>query len=289
MTANRYQINLSTISSGATDFYLNIPLSLESQEIGKSELIQTKFVDVETEKAINPILDYDKVRFLPVNSNNVNINKIVYSLNFTGSTKYGSIGFDNDDIKFEKNNFLQSFLYLAFYDTDNPMNQRLVSYITLFSEITPDNLLPDNETQISIYGSVIGLPGQPKPASEIPLQFILSSPVFNPRGFGEGYHLYDYKDELDIGQWKYLYMKASFKNAKTGKSTGLMVKNTNKLKIDEVIKEVYTRYKLFRTTTGYYYQIDDTYRVDTTTGVNNVSISNTPSDILINLYQIQVI
>ncbi len=169
------------------------------------------------------------------------------------------------------------------------MNQRLVSYITLFSEITPDNLLPDNETQISIYGSVIGLPGQPKPASEIPLQFILSSPVFNPRGFGEGYHLYDYKDELDIGQWKYLYMKASFKNAKTGKSTGLMVKNTDKLKIDEVIKEVYTRYKLFRTTTGYYYQIDDTYRVDTTTGKNNVSISNTPSDILINLYQIQVI
>lgn len=289
MTANRYQINLSTISSGATDFYLNIPLSLESQEIGKSELIQTKFVDVETEKAINPILDYDKVRFLPVNSNNININKIIYSLNFTGSTKYGNIGFDNDDIKFEKNNFLQSFLYLAFYDTDNPMNQRLVSYITLFSEITPDNLLPDNETQISIYGSVIGLPGQPKPANEIPLQFILSSPVFNPRGFSEGYHLYDYKDELNIGEWKYLYMKASFKNAKTGKSTGLMVKNTDKLKIDEVIKEVYTRYKLFRTTTGYYYQIDDTYRVDTTTGKNNVSISNTPSDILINLYQIQVI
>ena len=289
MTANRYQINLSTISSGATDFYLNLPLGLESQEIGKSELIQTKFVDVETEKAINPILDYDKVRFLPVDSNNININKIIYSLNLTGSTKYGQIGFDNDDIKFERNNFLQTFLYLAFYDTDNPMNQRLVSYITLFSEVTPDNLLPDNETQISIYGSVIGLPGQAKPASQIPLQFTLSSPIFNPRGFNEGYHLYDYKDELNIGEFKYLYMKASFKNAKNGKTTGLMVKNTNQLKIDEVIKEVYTRYKLFRTITGYYYQVDDTYQVDLTTGVNNVTISNTPSDILIKLYQIQVI
>ena len=288
MTANRYQINLSTISSGATDFYLNIPLSLESQEIGKSELIQTKFVDVETEKAINPILDYDKVRFLPVNSNNVNINKITYSLDLTGSTKYGDIGFDNDDIKFERNNFSQTFLYLAFYDTDNPMNQRLVSYITLFSEITPDNLLPNNDGQIAIYNKIIGLPGQPKPANEIPLQFTLSSPIFNPRGFNEGYHLYDYKDELNIDEWKYLYMKASFKNAKTGKSTGLMVKNTDKLKIDEVIKEVYTRYKLFRTITGYYYQVDDNYRVDTTTGVNNVRISNGPSDILINLYQIQV-
>jgi hypothetical protein len=289
MIANRYQINLSTISSGATDIYLNIPLSLESQEIGKSELIQTKFVDVETEKAINPILDYDKVRFLPVNSNNVNINKITYALDLTGSTKYGSIGFDNDDIKFERNNFKQTFLYLAFYDTDNPMNQRLVSYITLFSEITPSNLLPNNETQTAIYGSVIGLPGQTKPAIEIPLQFTLSSPIFNPRGFNEGYHLYDYKDELDIGQSKYLYMKASFKNAKTGKTTGLMVKNTSQLKIDEVIKEVYTRYKLFRTITGYYYQIDNTYQIDTTTGVNNVSISNAPSDILINLYQIQVV
>lgn len=289
MTANRYQINLSTISSGATDFYLNIPLSLESQEIGKSELIQTKFVDVETEKAINPILDYDKVRFLPVDSNNININKIVYTIDLTGSTKYGQIGFDNDDIKFERNNFLQTFLYLAFYDTDNPMNQRLVSYITLFSEITSDNLLPDNDSQILIYGSVIGLPGQPKPASEIPLQFVLSSPIFNPRGFSEGYHLYDYKDELNIGEWKYLYMKASFKNAKTGKTTGLMVKNTNLLKIDEVIKEVYTRYKLFRNSTGYYYQIDDTYQVDVSSGVNNVTIFNTPSDILVKLYQIQVV
>ena len=289
MTANRYQINLSAISAGTTDFYLNIPLSLESQEIGKSELIQTKFVDVETEKAINPILDYDKVRFLPVDSNNVNINKIFYNVNLTGSTTYGQIGFDNDDIKFVRNNFTQTFLYLAFYDTDNPMNQRLVSYVTLFSEITPDNLLPDNDTQITIYGSVIGLPGQPKPAAQIPLQFVLSSPIFNPRGFGEGYHLYDYKDELDVGEWKYLYMKASFKNAKTGKSTGLMVKNTGLLKINEVIKEVYTRYKLFRTLTGYYYQVDDTYQIDLTSGVNNVSISNTPSDVSINLYQIRVV
>ncbi len=289
MTANRYQINLSTISSGATDIYLNIPLSLESQEIGKSELIQTKFVDVETEKAINPILDYDKVRFLPVNSNNVNINKIFYNVDLTGSTTYGAIGFDNDDIKFLRNNFTQTFLYLAFYDTDNPMNQRLVSYVTLFSEITPDNLLPDNERQVTTYGSVIGLPGQPKRATDIPLQFVLSSPIFNPRGFGEGYHLYDYKDELDIGQWKYLYMKASFKNAKTGKTTGLMVKNTGLLKIDEVIKEVYTRYKLFRNLTGYYYQIDDTYQVDVASGANNVSISTEPNDIIINLYQIRVV
>lgn len=289
MTANRYQINLSTISSGATDIYLNIPLGLESQEIGKSELIQTKFVDVETEKVINPILDYDKVRFLPVNSTNVNINKIFYNIDLTGSTTYGAIGFDNDDIKFVKNNFTQTFLYLAFYDTDNPMNQRLVSYVTLFSEITPDNLLPDNATQVTVFGSVIGLPGQPKRATDIPLQFVLSSPIFNPRGFGEGYHLYDYKDELDVGQWKYLYMKASFKNAKTGKTTGLMVKNTGLLKIDEVIKEVYTRYKLFRTLTGYYYQVDDTYQVDTTSGVNNVTISTSPSNISINLYQIRVV
>jgi hypothetical protein len=279
---------MSTLASGTTASTVNIPIMMDYQLVDTAELIDRVFVQQETENAINPILDYDKVRFLPVNSNNVNINKITYSLDLTGSTKYGSIGFDNDDIKFERNNFSQTFLYLTFYDTDNPMNQRLVSYITLFSEITPDNLLPDNDGQIASYKKVIGLPGQPKPANEIPLQFTLSSPIFNPRGFNEGYHLYDYKDELNIGQWKYLYMKASFKNAKTGKSTGLMVKNTGLLKINEVIKEVYTRYKLFRTLTGYYYQVDDTYQVDTTTGVNNVRISNGPTDILINLYQIQV-
>ena len=45
----RYQINLTTLSATTTATTINIPISLESQEIGQSELIDKVFVDVQVE------------------------------------------------------------------------------------------------------------------------------------------------------------------------------------------------------------------------------------------------
>lgn len=285
MSVNKIQINLSTITSGTTFVNFDIPISLDSQNIGQSDVIDRDFVNIEVENAINPISDYDKVRFLPLDNNNVNINNIIYQVNISGTT-YADIGFDNDDIKFERDNFKNTFLYLAFYDTNNPMNQRLVSYVTLFSSLKPDDLLPSASTQIANFGMVLGSPGQPKPAYLIPVKFTLTSPIFDSRGFAEGYHLYDYRDELLIGQSKYLYMRASFKNAKTGKSTNLMVKN-NAQPINLLVNEVYTRYKLFRTSTGYYYQLDDMFNGNGVLGSNNVTYSS--NNIVVSLYEIKAL
>ena len=66
MFVNRYQINVNTYSSGATDSYFNIPITMEYQIVDQTELVKRVFVDVETEKAINPIVDYEKVRFMPL-------------------------------------------------------------------------------------------------------------------------------------------------------------------------------------------------------------------------------
>jgi len=189
-------------------------------------------------------------------------------------------GFSDDDIKFKKLNFKQTFLNLSFYDTDNPMTQQLVTTQTIFSQLKPSDLLPFN--------TIVGLPGQPKPANQIPLTFVLENPLTNQRGFLEGYYLYDYRDILKVGEFKYLYMKASFKNAKDGKSTNLMVK-PNAQPIDILIREVYTRYKLFRTQTGYYYQIDDTYQGNGPSTQNNVTYTQNPSSVSINLFKIQAL
>lgn len=281
---NSYQINLSSINSGSTSYDITVPLIMDFQTIGQAEVIDQEFVIVETENAINSIADYDKVRFLPTTSTSNILNDVIYMLNISGSTNYGGIGFTNDDIKFERNNFTHSFLNLSFYDTNNPLTQRLITFVTLFCKIGPNDLLPSTDIQQTIYGNIIGYPGQPKPAIQIPLMFSLSSPIFNQNGFSEGYHLYDYKNELNIGDSKYLYMRASFKNAKTGKSINLMVKNTS-LPINELVNELYTRYRLYRTTTGYYYEIDDHYDgVTTTASSNNVIYTN--NNVLVNLYQI---
>lgn len=284
MLVNRYQINLTTISSASTATTINIPINMEYQLVDQSELIQRDFVDVEVEKNINPILDYEKVRFLPLDTNKVHVDQITYSVNLLlstgvlGATNYGSIGFSDDDIKFERENFKQTFLNLSFYDTDNPLIQRLISNITIFSEIKPNDLIPVSATT--------GIPGQPKPANQIYLTFVLENPILNPRGFSEGYHLYDYKDELKIGESKYLYMRGSFKNAKTGKSTNLMV-DSIPYSIDNLVHTLYTRYKLIRDTTGFYYEIDDTYHGNGVIGPNNVTYAS--NNATINLYQIQAL
>ena len=287
MFVNKFEINLATLNSGTTATTINIPINMEYQLVDQAELVDRVFVEVETQKAVNSIIDYEKVRFIPVTSTGSSfniVNKIMYNVNMiSGNTyvnTYGDIGFTNDDIKFQRETFKQTFLDLNFYDTDNPMTQNLLSNITLFSALKEGNLV-----QLS---ATTGVPGQPLPATQIPISYLLENPILKPKGFSEGYHLYDYKDELTIGQSKYLYMRATFKNAKDGKTTNIMVKNSA-LPIDTLIHELYTRFILFRTNTGYYYKIDETYQGTSalTNTPNNVSYSN--NDVTINLYQINAL
>ena len=267
MFVNKYKINLSTIGTGVTATTITVPIVMTSQNVDNAELIQRVFVDTEVEYAINPILDYEKVRFLPLDLLGNHIDKItydIYLLDSTGNYKgfYGNIGFVDDDIKYRKESFKQTFLNLNFYDTDNPLTQRLVTFTTLYSELNTSDLLqpplPPNT-----------IPGTPKPAVQIPVNFVVENPLLNPRGFAEGYHLYDYKSNLKIGSSKYLYMKALFKNSKTGKIVNLMVKNAAQ-PIDKLVHELYTRFKLVRNSTGFYYEIDNTYQGNSGSGVNNV-------------------
>lgn len=281
MFVNKFQINLTTLASGTTATTISFPINMDFQTVDQAELIERVFVETEVEASINPILDYDRVRFLPLDLQGNHIDKIIYDINLFDSSNnytnnYGAIGFDNDDIRYRKNSFKQSFLVLSFYDNDNPLTQKLVSYMTLFSNLNSSDYLPISVTN--------GIPGQPKPVNQIPINFVVESPLLNPRGFAEGYYLYDYKDELNIGESKYLYMRASFKNAKTGKSANLMVKNTA-LPIDQLVHELYTRYKMTRTSTGYYYEIDDTYHGNNTTGPNNVTYNTNTA--VVSLYQIK--
>jgi len=266
MLINKYQINLSTFASGATATTINIPITMDFQMVDQGELIQRVFVDVETEKAINPILDYEKVRYLPTDLQGNHVDKITYVLNLSGSVTYHDIGFTDDDIKFETERFKQTFLNLSFYDTDNPLTQNLISNTTIFSSISPLDLYQNGNTS-----------GAVKPASQIFLTFSVENPILNPRGSAEGYYLYDYKNQLEInGSPRYLYMRGTFKNAKTGKSLNLMV-NSTALPIDQLVNKLYTRYVLVRKSNGYFYEIDNTYS-------NNVSYLT--NNATINLYQI---
>ena len=280
MFVNKIKINIALISTASTATTINVPIDMDNRIVDQSDIIETEFVDKQVDLSINPILDYEKVRYLPLDLTNKHIDKIIYDVKLLDASSaytgfYGGIGFTDDDIQFRKNNFKETFLNLSFYDTPNPLTQKLIANMTLFSELNTSDFLPLSSTS--------GAPGSTKPANQIPLNFIVENPILNPRGFSEGYHLYMYKDELTVGLAKYIFMRASFKNAKTGKSINLMVKNT-KLPINKLVNELYTRYRLVRYSYGYFYEIDNNYNGNGERTPNNVTYTN--NSVSVKLYQI---
>lgn len=282
-----YKINSHTLLSATTATTINIPIKLDFQIVDNAELVETVFVDVQTQEAINPILDYDKVRYIPVDKTGKHIGNVNYYLSFLNQnnalaipTYYSNIGFEDADIKFERSNFTESVLSLQFFDTDNALTQNLISEIDIFSHVSSDSFFPSGTPR------TIGIVGQAKPASQIPVRFILSNPLLVSRGFYEGYHIYSYKDDIVIGIPKVLYMKGTYFNAKTGKSTNLMTEPTA-FTIDNLVKKLYTKYILFRDTTGFFYKLDDTYSSNITYTANAGNQNNL--DVTINLYQIQAL
>ena len=284
MLVDRYQIKLPRPESSATT--INVPIDLTPQLVDQAEIIDRKFVEVEVENAINPILDYEKVRFLPaiispsptattVNPPVIQIESVTYQINlldssnnyFSPNTTYADAGFDNDDLRFRKNRLIKSFLRLDFYDSDILTDQRLVATMSINPNITYADIQPN----ISAYPV----------AQNKQLWFELKNPLTNDEVFGEGFFIYYFKDEVDINLPENLYMRATFSNAKTGVSKGLMTDQTQ-VPIDDLVDQLHTRYVLHRTETGYFYAIDNQYS-------NNVIVQLFPNqNATVQLYEVRV-
>jgi hypothetical protein len=183
----RIQIKMSSLS-GVKDTCINIQIDMTPHMGDQAELVNKVFVDVEVEKSINPILDYEKARFSPIffdgDNQQTDINNIIYDVRFLSASTfpsspsfYSDIEISNDDIKFGKKRFENSFLNLSFYDTDRATDQRLLSFINVFPRLTSVNIQDGSDPT----------PGLPKPANTIPTIFTLSNPIKNPEGFAEGY------------------------------------------------------------------------------------------------------
>ena len=292
MLVDRYQVKIPRIDSSATT--INVPIDLTPQMVDQSEIVNREFVSVEVDNAINPTLDYEKVRFLPAKvnpnatattvSNPVIMQQVIYKISLLDSTTgtyfsnnlngttYADAGFSDDDLRYRKNKLTKSFLQLSFYDSDILTDQRLVGSMAINPNITLADINPNSQ----LY-----------PVANKLLEFRLRNPLTDDEAFGEGFFVYYFKDEVDINLPEFLYMRATFNNAKTGVATGLMVANNVPAPaIDELVGQLHTRYVLHRTVTGYYYAIDDEFGVTP----NNVYY-NPPfpaPSVTINLYEVNV-
>ncbi len=298
MFVNKY--TFANNLSGGTSYNINVPLGNNSGVVGQQETIEKDFINIEVENSVNPILDYEKIKLLPKHNADGILDNITYRVNlldggtFNTSLKWGDIDFDDDDFRFRKKSFTKSFLRLDFFDSDIVTNQNLVSFITLFPEFSYDDT---SSGSIPI-------------AVNYPVSFKLGNPLVDRNINGEGFALYDFKDEILPSVPKNLYMRGTFNNAKTGISTGLMSSNNSSLKIDELISStecsttttlitsggilknnLFTKYILTRETSGYYYKIDDTFsdNVDYKSKNTTTPSPTNTNDYIINLYQINAV
>lgn len=279
MNVNKYKFILPNVS-GSTGFNINLPISQISDLAGQEDTINSKFVAVEVENAINEIFDYEKVKFLPKNATDDSITKgILYKLNFlddegdayTPNTYWSQLDMTFDDFKFRKNGFVKSFLRLDFYDTDVNSTQRLLFFVTIFPKFNLNDLL--------------GSGAVPHP-NNYDVTFRLGNTLLDRSADGEGFGLYHFKDEVIPTVPKALYMRATFANAKTGKTTRFMSNNDPNISIDNLVRttngsnsknNLHTRYLLKRDPEGYYYTIDGEY---------SDNVTNTSDSYTINLYEI---
>lgn len=267
---NKYKIKRPGEDVGSLS--INLSVSDSKSLAGQSELIDNKFVDIEVENSINSVIDYESAKFIPLNplDSNIKINDINYklnyynnSLNYYSTTNWIDLGFSNSDIQNQKNSFTKSFLRLSFYDSDVNTKQKLLFFVTLYPKL--DNITSDPSNKEVI--------------------FKLGDTLIDSSKRGEGFFLYYFKDEVLPTVNKETYMRATFYNAKTGKSTNFMSTN-NTYTVSQLIApnsgKLYTKYNLSRNIYGYNYSIDNlSYS-------NNVNYSTT-STIDISLYQIKVV
>lgn len=256
MDADKFKLRLDN-----TDGYLTIPISLESTPIDQSELIDRDFVAIEMEKAVNPIIDYEMSRFTPVNNNSIILNRLVYNLTFKTGSHFDDIGFVSQDIIFNRNNFKRSFLSLDFYDSNDITNQNYLSRLTLFCRVRND---------------YYGVNNTLKDISQLEVKFTVENPIIIPSGITEGFYLYDYKNEVP----KDIYMRATFNNAKTGKSTKLMC-SSSAINGKDMGEKTHIKFSLFKANDGYYYKPDYT--------LSNIQYNTLLNSTIINLFEIDVI
>jgi hypothetical protein len=267
MRVNNYILKRPTFS-GDTFTALNVPISQAPWLAGQQEIIDRDFVDIEVENAINPVADYEKVRFLPKNDfgfcdgityrvrflERDGEDELITPLAYQGNSYWGNIGFVYDDFKFSKKAFTKSFLRLDFYDSDIGTSQRLLFFITLFPKFLQNDYTTNGQV--------------PQPIN-YEVSFILGDVLKDRTQNGEGFYLYYFKEDVIPTVPKNLYMRATFANAKTGKVTRMMSSNSPTNGIDvlarttmddpTMVNQLYTRYILKRDVNGYCYEIDDDY------------------------------
>ena len=136
----------------------------------------------------------------------------------------GYLGFDDNDIFFQKNVLKKSFIRISIYDTPYRQNQKLLFYSTLFFDSNKiykkyTNQLYNNTV---VSGSVVFNTITDNDDNLLTAHFECTN-KYNANASSDGFYLYLFENTLKSGKCIPLYMKVEFNNAKFGKTIPLTI------------------------------------------------------------------
>jgi hypothetical protein len=253
----RYKKEYLRFYKTVAGFSVNINLNRDyTMDLMRTDNIR-KFIDVETEKAINPISDNERVRFEPVfraktgTNNHVYfpVNRILYHFYFykgmesdTITYHYGGnndenlptrlhvLGFTDSDVMYKKKRLAKTFCRQSFFNNFNPTQYKMECFNTIFFNI--DNFYTNYVLNINnISGNRVNnivMIGE-----NMNCEFSVFNPLlekftntykntvveYNQTSSSEGFFLYLFGEEYKDLIPSDLYMKMEFNNALTGKRT----------------------------------------------------------------------
>ncbi len=214
----KYKFNTNSLTE---DIKINVSLDSDREQTHINDLVSTKFIEVNKEKSINGVIDYEKVNYEPVNK----VKQIKFNINKT----YSEFEFEQSDIKLRRNNFKNTFLQLKFYDSPSVSPTGNLLYIkNIYTNYDVNNI--DVEDKVS---------------------FCIENPEnINKVNYSDGYNFIYFKDIINNGPFT-LYMRATLNNAKNGTIKQLFTKEYN---VDDY-NNYYTVFNLKKIQENYLYDI----------------------------------
>ena len=145
----------------------------------------------------------------------------------TNGDLLGHLGFNDEDVYYRKKKLSKTFLRLSFYDNNNPLNQMLLFYSTIFldtgdlyDKFIRNSYKKDENNESLVNDNSLGV-------DNLTTSFFVYD-KYNRKKSSEGFYLYLFPDGLENGQEKTIYMKAEFNHAGYGKTVPLILPNKNK-------------------------------------------------------------
>lgn len=269
-TDTTFWSNRSTVS-------IDIPFSSSFEtNLYQMDLIKEKFVDKTKKEVINRIVDLERDVYYPsVYDVNYNYSHDIYTIKFnlhfrehrgddwtvTNNTLWNGVednrinkditddnvsdllmflGFNNEDVRYQRNKLKKSFLRLSYYDSPNPANQNLLMYSTIFVNsgelfskyarygeeegYTLLSINEDGEYVLSTDKKGIGVDKEYDGFIEekrLSSQFVVKDKNTS-KSSSEGFYLYLWKeDETPIPQD--IYMKVEFNHSGFGRTIPFMM------------------------------------------------------------------